>query len=224
MSEDDDLRRRNRLATQAIVSRVFKAPTFTLWKPDWNTWRHIPKLKLWEAVALSCSIDPQCFGTQLEALPLDDPSNVNLPEEFQRRMRIATTNLGESLKPIATAPAETLDQNEAVAIVRLADFQTWAASIGLELPREFPQSQTPTTQEPSDQLSHERPLGTRERATLLTIIAALAEMVNIDLSKPTKAAEIIEDMTARKGARVAARTIEEHLKRIPDALERRSKP
>lgn len=66
-------------------------------------------------------------------------------------------------------------------------------------------------------------LGERERATLLTIIAALAEKAGIDVSKPSRAALAIEALTIEKGARVAARTVEEHLKHIPDALERKGK-
>jgi hypothetical protein len=68
----------------------------------------------------------------------------------------------------------------------------------------------------------ERPLKQRERDTLLVIIAALAELPKIDVKKPSKAAVAIEGETARMGVRVAARTIEDHLKRIPDALDRRS--
>lgn len=69
----------------------------------------------------------------------------------------------------------------------------------------------------------ERPLGERERATLLTIIAALAAEAGIDLSKPSKAAQTIEALTTTLGARVSARAIEDHLKRIPDAIERKGK-
>ena len=69
----------------------------------------------------------------------------------------------------------------------------------------------------------DRPLGPRERSSLLVIIAALAELPKIDVTKPSKAAGIIESETIRMGARVAARTIEEHLKLIPDALRDRAK-
>jgi hypothetical protein len=69
----------------------------------------------------------------------------------------------------------------------------------------------------------ERPLAARERATLLTLIAALAKAAGIDLSKPSKAGVAIEALTSELGVRVSARTIENHLKSIPDALERRGK-
>ena len=67
-----------------------------------------------------------------------------------------------------------------------------------------------------------KPLGERERATLLTIVAALAAEAKIDITKPSKAAELIENLTTRHCVRVAARTIADHLNRIPDALERRA--
>ena len=67
----------------------------------------------------------------------------------------------------------------------------------------------------------ERPLGRRERATLLTIIAALAQIGKVDVRKPSSAAAAIESETERMGTRVASRTIENHLKAIPEALESR---
>ena len=67
----------------------------------------------------------------------------------------------------------------------------------------------------------DKPLMTRERATLLTIIAALARAADIDILKASKAGDTIEALTVELRARVSARAIEDHLKRIPDALERR---
>ena len=72
--------------------------------------------------------------------------------------------------------------------------------------------------------SLDRPLGERERATLLTIIAALVKTAEIDVSQPSKASEQIEALTIEAlGIRIPARTVENHLKAIPDALERRGK-
>jgi len=68
----------------------------------------------------------------------------------------------------------------------------------------------------------EKVLGTRERNTLLTIIAALCKELSIDVSQPSKAAAAIESLTTKIRARVAQRTIENHLKRIPEALESKS--
>ena len=72
--------------------------------------------------------------------------------------------------------------------------------------------------------SLDRPLGERERATLLTVIAALAKTAGIDVSQPSKASGQIEAMTTQAlNIRIPARTVENHLKAIPDALERRGK-
>jgi hypothetical protein len=69
----------------------------------------------------------------------------------------------------------------------------------------------------------EKPLEQRERDTLLVIIAALAELAQIDVKKPAKAGAAIESQAALLGAEVSSRSIQDHLKRIPEALERRSK-
>jgi hypothetical protein len=65
----------------------------------------------------------------------------------------------------------------------------------------------------------EKPLERRERSTLLVIIAALAKMAKVDVTKPSAAAIAIETQTELMGTRVASRTIENHLNRIPEALE-----
>jgi hypothetical protein len=67
----------------------------------------------------------------------------------------------------------------------------------------------------------ELPLKSRERDSLLVIIAALAALNGIDVKRPSKAAMEIESATIRKGARISARAIENHLRRIPDVLERK---
>ena len=72
----------------------------------------------------------------------------------------------------------------------------------------------------------EKPLATTERNTLLTIIAALAKAAKVpvdDYRKPGKAAGYIEGLTDELGAHVSKRAIEEHLKKIPDALGTRMK-
>jgi hypothetical protein len=69
----------------------------------------------------------------------------------------------------------------------------------------------------------ERPLERRERTTLLVIIAALADLAKVDVTKPAKAGAIIESKTALLGAEVSSRTIQNHLKLIPEALGHREK-
>jgi len=66
-------------------------------------------------------------------------------------------------------------------------------------------------------------LDSRERKTLLIIIATLARVAKIDINSPGKAALYIEGLTDEMGARASKRAIENHLKSIPDALESRMK-
>lgn len=79
----------------------------------------------------------------------------------------------------------------------------------------------------SDDLSAVQPtekqLSARERNTLLTIIAALAKHANIEVKECGKSAQFISGLTDEMGANVSKRAIEEHLKKIPDALEVRMK-
>lgn len=63
----------------------------------------------------------------------------------------------------------------------------------------------------------------KERETLLVIIAALAKEANIDITKTSKAGEIIASMTQQLGASIGATTIETHLKKISQALGNRAK-
>jgi hypothetical protein len=65
----------------------------------------------------------------------------------------------------------------------------------------------------------EKPLGKRERDNLLVIIAALAKMAKIDVTRPSKAAESIETQILSMGAEgPLRRAIEDHLKRSREAL------
>lgn len=66
-------------------------------------------------------------------------------------------------------------------------------------------------------------VATRERNTLLTIIAALCKEAGIDYSKPAKAAGMIQSTAAKMGVSIGETTIEGHLKKIPDALGTRMK-
>ena len=100
MTDDQKRRQISMRERAAWATKVFGAGEFKIWKPDWNTYRHIPKMPLWHAVALSCDIDPDCFMDTPSHVTLDHPELINLPEEFQRRTKIAVANLGEGLHPL----------------------------------------------------------------------------------------------------------------------------
>lgn len=68
-----------------------------------------------------------------------------------------------------------------------------------------------------------KPLGNRERRTLLTIIAAVCKEAKLDIKTHSKTANLIHDLTVKMGVEVSESAIEDHLKKIPDALETRMK-
>lgn len=82
---------------------------------------------------------------------------------------------------------------------------------------EPPEIEVPIS-DPSD-----RPLLTRERNTLLTIIAILCKDAGYDATKHAKTAVLIESAAAKMGISIGETTIEVHLKKIPDALATRMK-
>lgn len=79
------------------------------------------------------------------------------------------------------------------------------------------------SQQSGPPLMVEKPLSTRERHTLLTIIAVLCKEAKIDYTKPAKAAGLIQSTAAFLPVSIGESTIEGHLKKIPDALETRMK-
>jgi hypothetical protein len=69
----------------------------------------------------------------------------------------------------------------------------------------------------------DKPMRDVERRTLLTIIAAMARAAKIDTTRHEAAGVTIAKMTDEIGAPVDSGTIARHLKKIPDALETRTK-
>ena len=127
--------------------------------------------------------------------------------------------LPSSERPFGTKPLSVLPAGVLLGVRRKA---LDAVVASLALPSLDPEEQKPS--QPGDATdSLDKPLGERERISLLTIIAALAREADLDISKVSKAGGIIERWTIELDARVSARAIEDHLKRIPDALGRRGK-
>jgi hypothetical protein len=77
------------------------------------------------------------------------------------------------------------------------------------------------SQEDFDSKTNDEELDTRERTTLLTLIAALARHANVEIAQPAKAAEVIAEYVKELGVIISPRTINAHLKRIDEALDRR---
>jgi hypothetical protein len=72
-------------------------------------------------------------------------------------------------------------------------------------------------------LTPDRPLGTRERNTMLCIIAALCKDLGYDHTKHAKTAGLILSTAAGMGLSIGETTIENKLKEIANALESRMK-
>lgn len=178
--------------------------------PDWGKWLGIKNGKLWQAAALACNYDPANFNFFNEdtLCPI-----ARRPSDFAELLNLAKNNLGGKLKA-TTINKGALEESE----VSLQTFYSWLKATGYDLPPEL----VGHVGQKAASLTDEQSLGERERTTLLTLIAALAHEAGIDISKPSKAAGLIEGLTTKIEARIAARTIEEHLKRIPGALEKRS--
>lgn len=75
----------------------------------------------------------------------------------------------------------------------------------------------------NDTPSVEKKLANRERDTLLTIIAILCREAKLDYTKAAKTAGLIVDTAAGMQISIGETTIENHLKRIPDALRTRTR-
>lgn len=191
-------------------------------KPRWDYWRQVGYLKIWEAILLSCGRDPmwrasgERFTQSQSAVwgALSSLTNGNAAE----RLDVARSRIGVDLPVLAVDPAKP-----ARSPIELVKFVIWATALGWNIPTELGEIAASSGQ--ANALENQsKPMTNRERATLLIIIAAMAKEQGIDISKSSKAAGMIEDMTERLGVKLSLRAIEEHLKRIPETLEKRSTP
>jgi hypothetical protein len=105
---------------------------------------------------------------------------------------------GTTWIPIGTLP------DNAVFVVRIDSLTKMLASLSTDNPPE-------------------KPLETKERNTLLTIIAVLCKEAKLDYKAAAKTAGFIQSTAAGMGVSIGETTIENHLKKIPDALGTRMK-
>lgn len=211
--------------------------------PHWKVYGSYVSATLAEAVALSHDLDPDDNSVrrlaQLEILratgDLDDLALINNPppysayqdaafgarlDEFLRRFRIAINHVQSGTLMTSSGSVE--------GKVVLVDFGRWAASLTppFDLPPQFPRGPTVTDQKstmaPGSRKNTEA-LSTKERTNLLVIIGALAHKAGVDLTRTTVAAKEIERVVrADLKSKISVRTVEVHLKRVPDALDRKA--
>lgn len=103
----------------------------TLKAPDWSAWQRVPSAELWEAVALSCGIEPICVVGWMEPRPIScEPLS-----EFLARLRQAVACLQVNGGSLPCQLGATRPQQSRV---NLGDFRAWANSEGWQLPESFP--------------------------------------------------------------------------------------
>ncbi len=200
--------------------------------PNWAKWRHIPKPTVWQAVALSLGIDPDKVIYSRDGRRVGKDLFLE-SLEFKDRIDIACANLGHPGGIVSNSIIMVGRGGTTLGCeVSLPQFAEWAMRIRWKIPSELvalaetAPSQSIGQKGGSSGLapdSGDKVLDPRERTSLLIIIAALAKIAKIDVSQACKAAGQIEAMAALEGVRIGERTIEEHLKQIPDALERKAK-
>jgi hypothetical protein len=92
--------------------------------PDWDYWRNIPTLTLFEAVALSLNIEPRFFAEH----PAHPPSTISpitalvRPAVFHERLDLTQRCIGETLP--AAKPRDGVEH------VTLTEFAVWATGLG----------------------------------------------------------------------------------------------
>lgn len=106
---------------------------WTIPRPDWQQWERKRKVKLWQAVALLCELDPSRL-TSLGAPGKLDTLFVQPPPKFNSLLGLAKTGIGSGLlKPHKLDP-EVLEDSE----IDLTVFASWANATGLAFPEGYP--------------------------------------------------------------------------------------
>lgn len=237
MDNNDDLQNR--------LDRIGQWQAFDI---DWAHFRELAVLGIVDLCALSMGIHPE-YARLVRGMTTLDLENIPKPEEikalvayrndsiteWERRVGVAMNHIKAGTLPIVRNaaplgghdPYEVLPADAENIAVKVPDFVTWARGRGWALHEEFPQPNAagdyPVV--PEGLLngdSGDKPLGKRERDTLLTIIAAFCKYEGWDVQgrgTATNIAKLTEDL----GAPVTDDTIRKVLGQIPDALDTRMK-
>ena len=180
-----------------------------------DRWRQQDAWTVREFAQLCCGLNPD---------GVDNFPNHNMEQYNEARdaiNRAVRVKVLRTIDELAWAATGAEQMYEATPAFKPCEVASWAAK---RYPSTFPYSADARESDKgsADAIDDKR-LGEKERGTLLKIIAGLAKAADIDISKPSKAAQSIEALIQDVGATVSARAIENHLNRIPDLLERRGK-
>ena len=114
----------------------------------WREWLQRQNVKLWEAVALSCGVDP-------DELLTTERERDRLPKigEIRNRLEIAKNGIASGvITPITHSAHRPSQQNDTV---RLHEFVAWALSIGWRIPK--PLAALAAANEPAYEHQQKRP-------------------------------------------------------------------
>lgn len=189
---------------------------------DWTHWRRMERLPLGDAICLLLRIDPRSgLGKSVSRMSSSSDFSTQQRDLYKRAHDIWEVAW-------ASYHERSLGMNAGAggASVSMRDWLEWAHRKGYGIPSELHDlvpAQDTAAEAGDDPDEAGRPLATKTRNTLLVIIAALADELDIDIDQPTKASEVIAVLTQKFGANLTSRGIENHLRAIPDALESRRK-
>jgi len=199
---------------------------------DWQYWTGFREVELWQAVLLSLGLDPDqmehskdswMFGSSGGAPFLKDigfPDRASI-EGYRKRLALLSNNRSDRNSFTAgTIRMGSPNRNG----VKLGEVSAWLIGKNMSVPTELAEiSQSPSSNRPQLESRVDLPLNVRERASLLLIIAALCNHSKLDFKKRSKTAGIILRELQQIGCEIGESTIEGHLKKIPDLVERRTK-
>ena len=123
--------------------------------PDWDFWRHMPEVELWQACALSVGFDPDKVefsrdgwmagpGDNGPFIESDCFRNAEQELTFKKRLRLLKANFHNR----DHFSAGTLNMSASHRCgVKLSEFATWAVCIAMEVPGELAALATPLAQD-----------------------------------------------------------------------------
>ncbi len=147
-----------------------------------------------------------------------------IKKEVLDRHRSNVSTLDHILSRSVNGLGEPATNTRFEVTFRPLQFMRWAKAIDFKIPWiDSPTAVGIVTQLQAARSEDQKPLSTRERDTLLVIIAVLCEEAGHDYNKHAKSAGAIQHKAAAMGISIGETTIEGHLKKIPDALRIRLK-
>ena len=192
---------------------------------SWDVWGDSKlDVYMWQAVLLSMNLEPRGneslglfmadqWRTVRNGVPVPgaDAEIYRIAKELEDLLPQAVHGFRGS-KPVHLENPKPDDPNWRV--VSLGEFGAWAAARGWDIAKQLPRD-APAA------LNSAEPLGTRQRRTLLVVIAALCRKAGIDPNSRGASTQIAS-ATEELGVPVGEDSIRTMVRDIPDAIESRS--